>query len=343
MTSFSTTSRLPDLSGDYQPTLATIENGIFPPLTVLMITSLEPTVWGPTVHLVLAAFGSVFNALVIYIIAKKPKMRTYPNIFVLNLAVADFVFCTVATPLVWTEVLLGKLGGWLQHVFFASYGTSAFVSLLCLTTLSIERYQAISDPIGHIDRSSRKRAWLINAGLWLVATVLSVLGYVFVFLQATFIPMLVSFLITFVIPLLIISISYILLFKTLRQNRGLPAGSGNDIKSRNRVTRMVTAVVVAFVVSWLPGHILNLVYVSSTTVDNRALSYGTWACFMLQIVNSVANPFLYALLGEKFGFYIREIMCRKSVRKQRVSARLEQPKAQEEDGKRDGQTESTRL
>ncbi|XP_066265555.1 kappa-type opioid receptor-like [Branchiostoma lanceolatum] len=340
MTSFPGTTHPPEIGGNQ--TSGPTGSGLFPAFSD--IASLEPTVWGPTVHLILAAIGSVLNALVIYIIVKKPKMKTYPNIFVLNLAVTDFVFCTVATPLIRTVDLLGELGGWLQHVSFVSYAICAIVSVLCLTTLSIERYQAISDPIGHIDRSSRKRAWLINAGLWLVAIVSSVLGYVFVFLQvATFIPTFVSFLITFVIPLLIISVSYTLLFNTLRQDRGLPVGSRSDIKSRNRVTRMVTAVVVVFVVSWLPGHILNLVYVSSTTIDNRALSYGTWACFMLQIVNSVANPFLYALLGEKFGFYIREIMCMKDVRKQRDSARREQPRTREEDGRGDGQTESTRL
>ncbi|XP_078583883.1 somatostatin receptor type 5-like [Branchiostoma floridae x Branchiostoma japonicum] len=330
MTSFPESSHPPD-----QTTPAAVTGGIFPPLTFL--TSLEPKVWGPTVHLVLATIGSVFNALVIYIIAKKPKMRTYPNIFVLNLAVADFVFCTVATPLIWTVVLLEELGGWLQHVFFVSYVACAIVSVLCLTTLSIERYQAISDPIGYMDRSSKKRAWVINAGLWVLAIVLSILGYVFILSSATFIPTLVSFLVTFVIPLLVISVSYALLFKTLRQNRGLPLGSRSDIKSRNSVTRMVTAVVVAFVVSWLPEHVLNLMYLSSTMADNKALSYATWACFMLQIVNSVSNPFLYALLGERFGFYIRDIVCGKG------NTKREQPMEKREDGKRNGQIESTRL
>ncbi|XP_035662946.1 delta-type opioid receptor-like [Branchiostoma floridae] len=328
---------------------------ISPPFPVT--TSLEKTVWFPTVHLILAAVGSFANALVIYIIAKKPKMRTYPNIFVLNLAVADFVFCTVATPLTWVVILLELFGGWLQHVTFVSYDMCSFVSVLCLTTLSIERYQAISDPIGHMDRSSRKRAWVINTCLWVLALVLSILGYIFIFLPATSRDMqsqdliskdlattLFSFLLSFVIPLVIIVIFYVLLFKTLRQNRGLPVGSRSDIKSRNRVTRMVTAVVVAFVVSWLPGHIINLVYVSNAMMDNKALSYATWACFMLQIVNSVSNPFLYALLGERFGFYIRGIMCGKGVCKQGDSdGRKQQRKKQDNGQTTNRETASTNL
>ncbi|XP_066265943.1 somatostatin receptor type 2-like [Branchiostoma lanceolatum] len=107
---------------------------------------------------------------------------------------------------------------------------------------------------------------------------------------------------------------------------------------------MVTAVVVAFVVSWLPGHVLNLVYVSSATADNKALSYGTWVCFMLQIVNSVANPFLYALLGEKFGFYIREIMCVTGVCKERYSNRSKQQRKKQDNGQTaDKETASTSL
>ncbi|KAI8506673.1 hypothetical protein Bbelb_151140 [Branchiostoma belcheri] len=87
-------------------------------------SSLEKTVWFPTVHLILAAVGSVLNAFVIYIIAKKPRMRTYPNIFVLNIALADFLFCTVATPLVVNSVanpflyaLLGeKFGFYIRQI-----------------------------------------------------------------------------------------------------------------------------------------------------------------------------------------------------------------------------------
>ncbi|XP_066265554.1 somatostatin receptor type 2-like [Branchiostoma lanceolatum] len=293
-----------------------------------LIDTLDAPTWYTVIHLILAAMGAVANALVIYILLRKPKMRTYPNIFVFSLALSDFVFCAVAIPLSWMVFWLDGFNGWLAHVSFVSYDTCTLVGALCLMTMSIERYQAVSNPIRHVQRcQSVRRGLLAIAGFWVGSILVSILFYVFVMLPGdqqdvrsadlrnrTLAAKLYSFIVMFAVPLLVTVIFYILLFKALKQRGDIPARARSEARSHGRVTRMVTAVVVAYVVSWSPAHIIGLVAVSGSNITVLALALRV--CFVLQVINAVTNPFLYALLGEKFGFYIREMMCRKNPGKQ---------------------------
>jgi len=77
---------------------------------------------------------------------------------------SDLVFCAVAIPLSWAVNWVNEYHGWLAHVSSVSYDTCTLVGALCLTTMSIERYEAVSDPIGHVQRSSVKRGWLKSPG-----------------------------------------------------------------------------------------------------------------------------------------------------------------------------------
>jgi len=156
----------------------------------------------------------------------------------------------------------------------------------------------------------------------------SILFYVFVILPAgqedvrsanlrnlNLASKLYSFIVMFAVPLLIAVIFYMLLFKALKQRRDIPGRARSTARSHGRITRMVTAVVVAYVVSWSPAHILGLVTVSGSPYNIIALALALRVCFVLQVINAVTNPFLYALLGERFGFYIREMMCGKNLSK----------------------------
>ncbi|XP_066265699.1 neuropeptide F receptor-like [Branchiostoma lanceolatum] len=293
-----------------------------------IIETLNATTWYTVIHLILAAMGAIANALVIYILLRKPKMRTYPNIFVFSLALSDFVFCAVAIPLSWMVFWLDGFNGWLAHLSSVSYDTCTLVGALCLTTMSIERYQAVSNPIRHVQRcQSVKRGLLAIAGFWVGSILVSVLFYVFVMepgnrqdvrsadlINPTLAAKLYSFIVMFAVPLLVTVIFYILLFKALKQRGDIPARARSEARSHGRVTRMVTAVVVAYVVSWSPAHVVGLVAVSGSNITVLALALRV--CFVLQVINAVTNPFLYALLGERFGFYIREMMCRKNPGKQ---------------------------
>ncbi|XP_035694035.1 neuropeptides B/W receptor type 1-like [Branchiostoma floridae] len=285
-----------------------------------------------------AGIGLLANFLVIYIIARYPAMRTVPNVFVLNLAAADALYCCV-TPLYTVYALHVDwiLGNAMCNVYFIMEYVSAFCSVWFLTALSIERYKAVTDPIGHSQKISQKKAWVASVVVWFFGLVAASPTLVFVktavhafscesggkihhvtqcdVLAPEGIPEellnklrgMYGFTITFVVPLCIIIPLYVIIWRKLREKKPSTL-SMHLIRSRNRVTRMVAAVVVFFVIALLPWHTYWILQYFSL-IQN--VPHGLYdACLALYVANSAVNPFFYALMGDKFRRYINIVFCR---------------------------------
>lgn len=113
------------------------------------------------------------------------------------------------------------------------------------------------------------------------------------------------FLFSFVVPVAIISVCYSLMVKRLRSVRLL---SGSREKDRNlrRITRMVLAVVAAFVVCWTPVQIMALAQSLGVNLGSLLTVALMHFCIALGYVNSSLNPVLYAFLDENFKRCFRE-------------------------------------
>ncbi|XP_019630340.1 PREDICTED: somatostatin receptor type 5-like [Branchiostoma belcheri] len=286
-------------------------------------------------ELVLASIGAVANALVFWIIAKNRKMRTVPNIFVLNLSIADFIYCSMFLPF-WDSYQM-SVHGWncgrvMCNVIVAVSDLSVNASTLFLTAMSVERYRAVVDPIGHLQRQSLKKTWLVSGILWLAAilpslpfAVLSTTKESRIFGNTTWVSCQLDppegmdyakfqivthmwrFLAWFVVPLVIIAPLYTLLIKKIREKEQFPRLGPATMQSQVRVTRMVTVVVFIFMLSWLPIHVRNIVYF----FNQEAMPEGIYFLIAaLSSANSTVNPFLYALLGENFYAYTKKALLR---------------------------------
>ncbi|KAI8495081.1 hypothetical protein Bbelb_270670 [Branchiostoma belcheri] len=292
------------------------------------------------VELILAAIGTLANALVIFVIARYREMRTVPNVFVLNIAVADFLYCCEFVPLWNAEFFLPK-NGWIFGQAMCTitrglYSICVHASILFVIAMSIERYQAVANPIKHHQRSSKKRTWLISAGVWLVSLIFSTHMIAFANVQkieniqlqyCTLDPSSIinvkyedykkgtavyRFVMWCILPLAILVPVYARLYYKLRHSDVVPASSSNTTKkSRNRVTRMVTVVVAVFIVSWMPKTIVYLVkyYFKLYSVPDEQQDPLELFVVMLSSINSMINPFLYALLGDKFRVYMKKALC----------------------------------
>lgn len=113
------------------------------------------------------------------------------------------------------------------------------------------------------------------------------------------------FLLSFLIPVAIISVCYSLMVKRLRSVRIL---SGSKEKDRNlrRITRMVLVVVAAFVVCWTPIQIMALAQSLEFKLGSVQMVVFMHFCIALGYVNSSLNPVLYAFLDENFKRCFRE-------------------------------------
>jgi len=88
----------------------------------------------------------------------------------------------------------------------------------------------------------------------------------------------------------------------------------NPLRSRRKVIRLLIAFVVSFAVCMLPNHVWLL---WQQWADQESISYEQFARHMylppvmtlLCYVNSCLNPFLYALISDKFRSAVAESAC----------------------------------
>uniref|UniRef100_A0A914X896 G-protein coupled receptors family 1 profile domain-containing protein n=1 Tax=Plectus sambesii TaxID=2011161 RepID=A0A914X896_9BILA len=123
-------------------------------------------------YIFVIAFGACGNLLTFSAVIRNPAMRTNRNLFIFNLAMSDFVLCTVTAPTTLYTIMyffwpfgtvMCKLAGSLQ-------GINIFVSSFSISSIGLDRYVVIIFPT----KRDRQRhfmlfcfvfIWLISFGL----------------------------------------------------------------------------------------------------------------------------------------------------------------------------------
>uniref|UniRef100_A0A8B9EXU7 Relaxin-3 receptor 1 n=1 Tax=Amazona collaria TaxID=241587 RepID=A0A8B9EXU7_9PSIT len=284
------------------------------------------------VYSVVCALGLVGNLLVLYLMKIKQGWRKSPiNLFVTSLAVTDFQF--VLTLPFWAvenaldfNWLFGK-----AMCKIVSYVTAMnmYASVFFLTAMSIARYHSVStalknhrrgDPLGGCCSAK----WLCVL-IWLLAILASLPHAIFSTTATVFddVLCLVKFpegrgsnaqfwlgmyhiqkvLLGFVVPLIIISLCYLLLVRFINEKHVGSKCSGPGSKRCAKVTRSVSIVVLAFFLCWLPNQALttwgiliklNVVNFSTEYFLSQVYLFPISVC--LAHSNSCLNPILYCLM-----------------------------------------------
>lgn len=142
------------------------------------LADLVPTaaVYGATLLL-----GLVGNLLIVYTVARFPRMRSISNLFLASLASADLLIVLLCVPVKFGQLFsytwtLGEVGCklllYVQHV-------SMICSVLNLTFLSIERYYAVIHPVRSRYLCTFSQARRVIIFIW-VAAFLTALPIIFV-------------------------------------------------------------------------------------------------------------------------------------------------------------------
>lgn len=142
------------------------------------LADLVPTaaVYGATLLL-----GLVGNLLIVYTVARFPRMRSISNLFLASLASADLLIVLLCVPVKFGQLFsytwtLGELGCklllYVQHV-------SMICSVLNLTFLSIERYYAVIHPVRSRYLCTFSQARRVIIFIW-IAAFLTALPIIFV-------------------------------------------------------------------------------------------------------------------------------------------------------------------
>ena len=280
----------------------------------------------------------VGNSFLIYIVWKKPEVRSLTSSMFVNMAIADLLVALFMMPLsivnAHTESKW-KVPNLPGDIICRSYilisDATLIASILCLVFMAIDRYCAIVCPLSVHSVWFRKAKfvtpliWVMSIALMAIMPVIykfdneyceidpDVLGQ-----NATFRGVyLYIFLITYIIPLAIICPLYakaarMLWFNQAPGNHLIEEQQRRQLVTRRKVVRMLVIIVVVFAICWLPAQALHLFWVATAFRENLpaiVMYLGFWVAH----ANSAINPWLYIALSTKIRLaFNRMVTFRKS-------------------------------
>ena len=280
----------------------------------------------------------VGNSFLIYIVRKKPEVRSLTSSMFVNMAIADLLVALFMMPLsivsahTESKWKVPELPG---DIICRSYilisDATLIASILCLVFMAIDRYCAIVCPLSVHSVWFRKAKfvtpliWVMSIALMAIMPVIyklddeyceidpDVLGQ-----NATFRGVyLYIFFITYIIPLAIICPLYakaarMLWFNQAPGNQVIEEQQRRQLVTRRKVVRMLVIIVVVFAICWLPAQALHLILAAKAYRDNPpaiVMYLGFWVAH----ANSAINPWLYIALSTKIRLaFNRMVTFRKS-------------------------------
>ncbi|XP_070622663.1 relaxin-3 receptor 2 [Erythrolamprus reginae] len=274
-----------------------------------------------TVYLLVCAAGLLGNSLVMYLIwIQKDKSTAATNVMVFGLAAADFQF-SLMLPFWATEVALDFQWPFGQAMCKAVPSLtllSIYANVFLLTAMAVTRYWSVVSAVKGL-RMTPRAAKGITATLWAVAVgatvpttvyagMRSVAGVelcVFRFPSPYYLGMyqLQRVVFAFVIPLVVILISYLLLLRFLKCHH-IPSCR---LSRHNRVATTIRLVVGCFFLCWFPNHVVTfwgiLVKFGALPMDDTFIDLQTYffpLTTCLAHASSCLNPILYCLIRREF-------------------------------------------
>ncbi len=271
------------------------------------------------VYILVCAIGLVGNSLVLFIMrVKHCRQSTTINVFIINLAVTDLQF-VLTLPFWAVDTALDfswPFGDAMCKIILSVTVMNMYASVFFLTAMSITRYCCVASATKNRVRPPTPCSvkW-VCALLWVFATVATaptsifstvtnVAGEKLCLLKFPAGHYWLAFyhlqkiLVAFVLPMLILSVSYLLLLRFVRK-RNL---NNSHSKRRIHVTKSITLVVLSFFLCWMPNHAitfwgvlvkLNVIHWDEAYYTVHTYVFPVTVC--LAHTNSCLNPFIYCL------------------------------------------------
>uniref|UniRef100_A0A8C6SKB7 Si:dkey-117a8.4 n=1 Tax=Neogobius melanostomus TaxID=47308 RepID=A0A8C6SKB7_9GOBI len=270
-------------------------------------------------YCVIFVVGTLGNGLVIYVTGFKMK-RTVNSVWFLNLALADFLFTTF---LIFPIISVSQEHRWIVGRVMCKLNTfvtvvNLFASVLILLAISVDRCLATRVVVWAQNKRTVPKAKVLCLVIWIIAMSCSVpyatfrdiiehenITYCVYSKQRTneihVILTLFRFTVGFLIPFVGISVSYVAIYCRARSLQK---------KRQGRSRRIIIAVILAFLLCWLPFHIFELLGLFSKNEQHQAtVRAGGPVVVSLAFLNSCLNPILYVFMCDDFQKKLKQSIC----------------------------------
>ncbi|XP_066415763.1 G-protein coupled receptor 83-like isoform X2 [Molothrus aeneus] len=258
----------------------------------------EPESQKPTVKALLIVAYSVIiimslfgNMLVCHVVLKNKKMHSATSLFIVNLAVSDIMITLLNTP--FTLVILNPLK---QRMSLTKGALSISVIWLMATCFSLPHavYQKLFQ---YNYREATVRSLCLPDFPEPAELVWKYLD-------------LSTFLLLYLLPLLIITVTYMRLAKKLWLRNAIGDVTMQQyvthLRNKKKSIKMLMLVVVVFAVCWFP---LNCYVVLISSLGIRTKNSLYFALHWFAMSSTCYNPFIYCWLNESFRAGLRSLLC----------------------------------
>lgn len=301
------------------------------------------------VYSIVCALGLVGNALALYLLhSRHRKKQSSINCFVMGLAITDLQF-VLTLPFWAVDTALDfrwPFGQVMCKIISSVTTMNMYASVYFLTAMSVARYYSISSALKmHSRRTAASRAKWTSVGIWTVSLLATLPHAIYStsaqvsdeelclvrfpdsgswnpqFLLGLY--QLQKVLLGFLIPLVIITVCYLLLLRLILGRR-ITGAAAPEIEQgrqsrRSKVTKSIVIVVLSFFLCWLPNQALtlwgvlikfDLVPFSKAFYNAQAYAFPLTVC--LAHTNSCLNPVLYCLIRREFRAGLKELLLQTS-------------------------------
>ncbi|XP_055076232.2 formyl peptide receptor 2-like [Misgurnus anguillicaudatus] len=261
------------------------------------------------IYTIIVLLGTTGNSVVIWVASVRIKPNV-TNIWLINLAVSDLIFCLSRIAQLIKYIFFDQ---WPFGVFLCKFNgfvkyTNMFCSVFLLAVISVDRVLCVWRPVLTRERRTLYAARVVSLGVWIMAMIFSSPFFVYrevnldqnnlsdcslkVKLKkedgnaAKYAYYYIRFFSGFLFPFLVIFICYTLTAIRIRRTR---------LSGKSRPLRILALVVLAFFFCWAPYHILGLVKLMNK--NHPAVKMGWHMASNLAYFNSCVNPMLYFCIG----------------------------------------------
>ncbi|TRY95591.1 hypothetical protein DNTS_018371 [Danionella cerebrum] len=281
--------------------------------------------FAPVAYILVFILALMGNILVLCVIRRYRQSRHSPcsfsltDTFLLHLAVSDLLLASTLPFLAVQWIDEWVFGRHMCKITRTVFSLNVYCGVLFLACISFDRYLAIVHAINVSWRRKTCHAQLACAIIWVICLGLAMVDMHFcdidtipgfngvvcmtVYSEESFeqwqIGMqLVSMILGFILPLLVMLYCYLRIFKALCHA---------SRRQKRRSLKLIVSLVIVFVVSWAPYNALRMTdslkklgVVSKSCMLNNVLDMGTLVTESLGLAHCALNPLLYGLVGVKF-------------------------------------------
>ena len=275
------------------------------------------------VQLFICVLAFAGNTIVIAAIFKCDKLRDEPcNLFIVNLSFVDLgssvlVMGSSFVSLVADHWPFGQ--AWCDFICMANY-LFIIVSMLTLCLISVDRYQAIFHPLRYTEHVTKRKVTFAIAYTWIQGIAISVVPVAFRWIEYDYWEVvcaiqwykhqeeavhyvIIAFVTCFVIPGLILAVSYCQVLRLACQknksNINVTNSATESYSVSHRAINSLLVVVVMFFICMTPFSVTKLYNVIARE-ENSLPRYVYLLASLAAFLSSAMNPLIYGILRKDF-------------------------------------------